>query len=150
VLAVVLGAAIVASVLGTICSVTPSMALRSSNGTIAYEYGLSVVIAPALFTAIIVVAARALRPSRKRLLVAGSTILGAFPIVLGIRLVREPLLDLDDEVVKLAPWALHTFVACTAVLLAAAILLLVYADALGTARGPDLTAAHARIAKLRT
>jgi len=149
-LAVALGAVIVASVVGTICSVVPSMAFRSKSGSILYEYGLSVLIAPALFGAIVIVAARALRPSRKRLLVAAITILGASPFLFGIKLAREPWFDIDDQIVTLAPWAVHGFVISAVVLLAAGFAVLVHALRQPPDRGPELVAAHARIASPKT
>lgn len=124
---VVLGAAIIASVVGTISAVVPSMAWSSKRGVIMWEYGLSRLIAPALFAAIVIVAARALRPSRRRLHWAAGTILGASPLLFGIRIAHLPWFDIDSQFVVLAPWALRTFVACVLVLLGAGIALLVYA-----------------------
>jgi hypothetical protein len=142
---VVLGAVIIASVAGTICAVVPSMAFHCSDAS--HEYGLSTVIAPALFGAIVTFAARALRPSRKRLLLAAATIVGASILLLGIWAAREFQLrrDLDGHFSTGAPWAVHGFLACAIVLLVAGSVVLDHAVSLAPDRGPELAAARARI-----
>jgi hypothetical protein len=118
---------------GAVSSIEPSMAFRSKSGTILYEHGLSIAIAPVLWSVILIVAARALRlPSPRRLAIVAATTMGSWPILLAIRALRVPVFDIDDQFVMLSPWAIYAYVVCVAGSTGSAIYLATMAKRLGT------------------
>jgi hypothetical protein len=128
------------SIAGAIASVFPSMAFRPEGENVIYEHGLSRSIAPALWTVILGACIAAIvRPTPRRFaLAAGSGVL-AWPLFLGIRALREPWFDIDDEHVVLAPWALQLYVG--AALLASGLALgLAFVSARAAARPVPLPA----------
>jgi hypothetical protein len=138
-LTVLLVALAACGIAGTVASLVPSMAWRSKSGDIVREYGISTVVAPALWTAILVTAMRALalRSPRRFATVAVFTIV-AWPMFLGIGAVSEPWFDIDNQFMRLAPHVLDLYVASAIAASGIAI-----AVALITARlaaGPVITA----------
>jgi hypothetical protein len=117
-------ALVAVSVTGIVGSRTPAMAWRSKSGIIQYSFSLSHFIAPALWSALAVLAvAAAHRPSLRRLaslIIAGVV---AWPFLLAIRALRVPLFDIDDQYVELAPWALDLYSASVALVAGLAIAL---------------------------
>ena len=108
------------------------MAFRSKSGSILYEYGLSIAIAPLLWSAILIVALRALRlPSPRRLAIVAATTMGAWPLLLAIRALRVPVFDIDDQFVMLSPWAIYVYAVCVAASTGSAIFLATVAKRIG-------------------
>lgn len=99
------------SIAGAITSVVPAMAFCSESGAILYKYGISDFGAPALWAVILGASISAIMvPSPRRLaLAAGAGIVG-WPVFLIIRLLGEPLLDLDNRHLLLEPWILQLYV----------------------------------------
>ena len=129
---IALGGMIACAIAGAVASIEPSMAFRSKSGVIQYTYGLSVVIAPALWALIAIAATRALRsPTPRRLVVVAIVMMAAMPLLLGIRMAREPWFDIDDQFVLLSPRAIHTYLACVAVATGIAIYLATMAHRIG-------------------
>lgn len=99
------------SIAGAIASVFPSMAFRPEGENVTYEYGLSRIIAPAVWAIILgACVAAILRPTPRRFALAAVGGILAWPVFLCIRALREPWFDLDDEHVVLEPWALQLYV----------------------------------------
>lgn len=99
------------SIAGAIASVVPSMAYRSRSGDILFEYGLSGLVAPTLWAAILGASISAIIvPSPRRLVLASGAGLVGWPLFLGIRVLREPLFDLDDQFLLLVPWIVQLYV----------------------------------------
>ena len=104
------------SIVGAITSVVPSMAFRSEDGDILYEYGLSGLVAPTLWAAILVASISAIMvPSPRRLALASGAGLVGWPLFLAIRALREPFLDLDNQFLLLAPWIVQLYVVAAVV-----------------------------------
>lgn len=121
---------------GAVSAVEPSMAFRSKSGKILYEYGLSTEIAPVLWSAILIVAARALRvPSPRRLAVVAATTMGSWPVLLVLRAILVPWFDLDDQFVMLSPWVVHAYAVCVAASAGSALYVATLARRLGTGAG---------------
>jgi hypothetical protein len=100
------------ALVGTITSVIPSMAFRVEAGAPLHAYPLSILVVPILWMTVFAMAVRALRrPSPRHLAIAGIAMLGAWPLLLGVRAARQPWLDLDQQFVVLAPHVLQAYVA---------------------------------------
>lgn len=113
--ATLLVALICVSAIGVIASMAPSLGVRSKSGPIG-EYAISVMVAPVLWAGISIAAIRALAVTTpRRLAVAGIIALAACPILIGIRVFHEPVFDLDDEFVLVAPRVVQLYVACALV-----------------------------------
>jgi hypothetical protein len=134
---------------GAVSSVAPSMAFRSKSGIVLYEYGLSIAVAPVLWSAMLIVAVRALRlPSPRRLAIVAATTMGSWPLLLGIRALRVPVFDIDDQFVMLSPWAIYAYAVCVAASTGSAIFLARMAKRIGIgavlpALPPPASAIHA-------
>jgi hypothetical protein len=130
---IALAGTIVCAVAGAVAAIEPSMAFRSKSGVIKYTYGLSLVIAPALWAVMAAIAAaHALRsPTPRRLIVAAVSTIVAMPLLLGIRVARLPWFDIDSQFVLLSPWAIHTYLGCVAVAMGIAIYLATMARRIG-------------------
>lgn len=99
------------AIAGAITAAVPSMAYRSEDGDVMYEYGISVRVAPVLWAAILGISISALAtPSPRRLALVAMTGIVSWPLFLAIRVLREPILDLDDAHLVLAPWARQLYV----------------------------------------
>jgi hypothetical protein len=104
------------SIVGAITSAVPSMAYRSKGGDILYEYGLSILVAPTLWAAILGTSMSAIMvPSPRRLALASGAGLVGWPLFVAIRVLREPLFDLDNQFALLAPWIVQLYVVAASV-----------------------------------
>lgn len=99
------------AIAGAITAVVPSIAYRPEGGDATLEFGLSVRVAPVLWAAMLGMSIGALAtPSPRRLALVAVTGVVSWPVFLWIRVLREPILDLDNTHHVLAPWALQLYV----------------------------------------
>jgi hypothetical protein len=76
-----------------------------------YQYPLSRVIAPAGFAVLLVAVVHALRSvSVRRVSIVVAMTLLAWPVLVAIWVLRQPLFDIDSQFVVLAPWATYGYV----------------------------------------
>lgn len=123
-----------AAILGTVSACVPSLGFRSKHGVLVLEYGLSQLAAPACFAVTFIVAVWTLAaPTLRRLSIIVAATLCTWPFLVAIRVLREPLFDIDDQHVVLMPWAVFGYVAAVAAISGAAIALLTEIDGRRTA-----------------
>jgi hypothetical protein len=123
---------IACSIAGALAAIEPSMAFRSKHGVIQYTYSLSLVVAPALWAVMAIVAMRALRsPTPRRVVSTGITTILAMPFVFGIHVLHKPWWDIDNQFVVLSPWAIQLDAGCMAVATGIAIYLVAMAHRIG-------------------
>lgn len=124
-MSVVLLAIVLGSVLGVIAARTPSLGWLPKSGDKPHEYALSLVVAPAAFATIGILALRALlAPSLRRIAMVGVATFVCWPLLIAIRLFREPVMDIDEQFVLVAPWAVYAYVAAASITSLGAIVLM--------------------------
>ena len=99
------------SIAGAITSVVPSMAYLSEDGEILYEYGLSGLVAPTLWAAILCTSISAIMvPSPRRLALASGAGLAGWPVFGAISVLRKPFGDFDHQILLLAPGIVQLYI----------------------------------------
>lgn len=111
-----LGGLVAASIVGAVASIIPSMAWHTKSGQLEREYAMSVIVAPALWATILIGALRAFAVnSPRRRVLAGVIAIGAWPILIAIRALREPFIDLDNQFAIIAPHVIELYVGAVSV-----------------------------------
>jgi len=117
---------VLTTILGTVSSCVHSLGLRSKSGLLVSEYPISIVAAPVAFAATCVAALRALSAlTPRRIATLGVTAALGWPLLLAVRTLEGPLIDIDELHLVLAPWAVDLYGASVGAIIASAIALMV-------------------------
>lgn len=125
----------VASVVGAVAAREPCMGYVVRPGVVEHARALSLVIAPAAFAVIGLVAVRALlAPSLRRIAMVVMATFVCWPVLIATRAMSEPLIDFDPEreFLVVAPWAIYAYAAAAGITSLAAIALMRRANQLAT------------------
>jgi hypothetical protein len=121
------------SIAGAITSIVPSMAYFSESGDMLYAYGVGGLIAPMLWGAIFSASVGAIvDPAPRRIALAAGSGLVGWLLLLILRVVSEPLIDLDMRVRVLVPWIVKLYVVAAFVASGLAMVLAIGAARLAT------------------